>query len=419
MLTDRKLINTFDEFNNEKIQYVILRGYTPIEEIETSKDIDLYISKNDYQKVKKLLEKNGWYTPKINDTRFPHKQYICMENRRMYKLDIVFGLYYNEKLFHYIEEKKVLENTRMIENVAVPSPISALKTYLLHVIFDKQIIKEKNYNYIKQIYDEYCKNEEKADNTITIFEKIANEIINQSMEDSNKNIDRYQKLIKNQNALDYNVLRHIYFKYASSIKYKIRKISKIFAKKNITIIGVDGTGKSTVIKNLANTLEDKVAIQYMGFRSYETKRMKKYDKEDETKANLIKKIKMITALHYEMLYRYFKYRFTTKITIFDRYPYEAYINNTRGTRLLYKLLFYTTFPKPKAKYYLYCDVETSLERKADIPDASKFAKMKKRFDDIYLKDDKVCSIDTKHNNCEEVENIIIEDLNKRMIKYFI
>lgn len=173
--------------------------------------------------------------------------------------------------------------------------------------------------------------------------------------------------------------------------------------KTIAFVGVDGSGKSTLIKNLQQLLKDKCIVQYMGCRSYEDpKLVKLLEKNNLTK---------IEKLYLRWLqYRCFRKRYdnavaTGKIVLFDRFVDELYINASKYN-FFYVFLYKYVFPRPSCLFYLHCSVDESLHRKNDVPDSVFFRTMKVKFDNRFLKDPKCICLNSEEFTPQELTTLV-------------
>jgi thymidylate kinase len=180
-------------------------------------------------------------------------------------------------------------------------------------------------------------------------------------------------------------------------------------KKTIAILGVDGTGKSTVIDKLSNKLYDRCFVQYMGYRSFENPKIEMIQKKtDRTRWDTLYRIWLIYLCYWK---RYNNAVNSEKIVLFDRYVHEIYINAKGFYRLLYTFLYKYLYPKPKRIVYLYCSSEISFKRKSDILDPAAFKAMKKRFDDIFLNNKDCLCLNTEKQTADEIVEIILNSIN--------
>ena len=181
-------------------------------------------------------------------------------------------------------------------------------------------------------------------------------------------------------------------------------------KKTIAIIGVDGTGKSTLINQLQERLGDMAVTKYMGSVRFEDPRISEYEKKESL--SIVDIIKIQLLIYKCFWNRYRSAVMTNKLVLFDRYVNERYINAKGKYKILNTLLYKCFFPKPSHIFYLYCTAETSLKRKDDIPDKSVFIAMKKRFDDYYLNKKNCFCLNSDVYSAEE----LTEQAYKKIIK---
>lgn len=176
-------------------------------------------------------------------------------------------------------------------------------------------------------------------------------------------------------------------------------------RKTLAILGVDGSGKSTAVKNLKKVLGDRCIITYMGYKDFEDQRIEE-----------LKGKRWSTPFIVYRIYRCFWKRYldavrTHKIAIFDRYIHEIFINADGRLKWVSIILYKFFFPKPQKIVYLHCSVAESLNRKSDISDVEVFTKMKKRFDSYFINRKQVLSLDTGELSVDEITNKIITFIN--------
>lgn len=174
--------------------------------------------------------------------------------------------------------------------------------------------------------------------------------------------------------------------------------------KTLAIIGVDGTGKSSVIQALGNEFGEKCIITYMGYRSFEDNRIERLQNKPASSI-ITKTIKFVYVVF--LIYRCYLKRYRTsvnkgKFVIFDRYVHEIYINAQGIMKIVFTLLYKYLYPKPSNVVYLYCPVEESLRRKDDITDKVTFRKMKERFDKTFLNNKECLCLDSSVYSTKEL-----------------
>lgn len=390
------------ELDKNNIEYVVLRGFIPIEKINESKDVDIFVPLKYKKQIEYFFKKRGWYTSRVNYSRFPHKQYIYLTKTGFKKIDIVFGLYYSDELYHYEQEEELINSRVKMNGIYVPSNEMALRTLILHVCFDKKQLSSNNYDNLREI----IKNNKCDD----IFFDIAKDLLKK-----NNDFNNYISKILSLNILKKSI-KYKQYKFWYYIKGYYLAFMKRIRNNNFCIIGVDGAGKSSLIASLQTLYSDKIFIQYMGFKNFESKYLIRYMKKNKN-SKLYKFIVLVLQWN-DFIRRYFKYRYSKNVVVFDRYPDEAILNFRGFAKVIAFIQYKIFFPKPKRLCYLYCSTETSLKRKDDIEDIKGFAIKKEKFDKKYLNKPKVFKISTDQYNSEETLELFISEINKKYLKLF-
>lgn len=178
--------------------------------------------------------------------------------------------------------------------------------------------------------------------------------------------------------------------------------------KTIAIIGVDGSGKSTLIEQLQNRFGEKAVTKYMGSVRFEDNRISVLLKKNPR--TFFDSFKILILTYKCFWDRYQNALKSKKIVLFDRYVNERYINSSGRNKILAAILYKYLFPKPSHFIYLYCSVETSMKRKDDIPDKDAFIAMKKRFDNFYLNNKDCFCINSDSYNSEELADLAYNNI---------
>jgi hypothetical protein len=150
-----ELRRVFSALNNE-VDYIILRGYLPLSEIDESKDIDVFVKKEDLPKVDIILKKNGWKTPKYNCFKHPHKMYYySMGVNNRVAIDVVSGVFYGKNILRLKNQEAVFSETFRLDVINVTHPSNALVLFLLHIVYDKQLLSGANRTRLFNLLREY------------------------------------------------------------------------------------------------------------------------------------------------------------------------------------------------------------------------------------------------------------------------
>lgn len=193
--------------------------------------------------------------------------------------------------------------------------------------------------------------------------------------------------------------------------------------KSICIVGVDGTGKSSLIQMLAQTIgETKAIVQYMGLKDWESGFGKKYLSK-KGGGGILSSFMKVIAIFVEMYHRVYKYRGSDKVIIFDRYVDERIISREMSKKSgksdmlnkIYKLFFLHYFHRPILTFYLECPIDYSIKRKDDITtdaDIDNLKKSKAAYDQYYKGKADVIIINTSENNQQQTLQIVLSECKK-------
>ena len=399
----------FELFNKENINYFILRDYYNVSSIYNTQDIDIYVSSKDKNNIKKIFMNEGLYTPLLNDNKYPHKQFYKIINNKIVKFDIVFGLYFG-KANYFLKNNYELNNRRIVNGVFVPNEQLSLIGLILHIIFDKKVISDKNLKNLKYMLKEYKNNSYNIGNDIL---DVCSNLLKEEVNTPLLKIQEYKIIMKKY--ISKNIIKNVYLHLKRKINALLKIIVNRMSKRSIAFVGVDGSGKSSTINNINDLLYQRSKIVYMGEKDYKICLLNKLMKKKN--CNIIEKIIRRLLLKIEPIYRYLNSRFSDKVILFDRYVDDIFINQPK---IINKLLYKYFFPKPKLKFYLYCDLDTSFNRKKDIIDKKIFSEMKKRYDDYYLKKEQnIICINTTLIDEKKVIEIISKEIMKKYPNYMV
>lgn len=398
-LNDNSFGSILDElfvaFNRENISYFLMRDYADFESVNNSSDVDVVIEERIRNWAHSIIINAGWKTPKHNINYYSHQQYYKWNGERVVKLDVIYGLYFGNGLYSMNCQENIFSHVEKMGPANIPSPADGLLIHICHLVYDKYEISPKNRIFLEYLTSKVTNEDE--------FVLISAKCL-LSGEDSstlrNVGSDLCNKRI---------VKRHSSFLVDIRWLYK-KCLAHLFIKKTITVslIGVDGVGKSTSVDALKCYYGDKVITQYMGFKLFQTGIAKKWYASNR-RIPIIGFIADCIILPYEMRRRYVSALSQSKgIVLFDRYPWEIYDNSKGIARCVNYILFKLLFKRPDGVIYLHCSVETSLSRKSDIEDVESFRIMKRCFDNQYMKYPGALVVDTDINDINTVKNKTIE-----------
>lgn len=382
----------FDDFNKHNIKYCVIRDFFDENEINQSSDVDVSISIQDKKRVEEIFGLLGWISPKINLNTYSHKQYYKVTNGMCKKVDVIWGLYFSDGKYLYCNINKLYDNAIFLNGIKIPNYDDALLILLFHIVLDKKKLSDKNRRNLQRLLL-YSTNQEVS--------LLAHKLL---MNENNFSLIKERMFSMKLLYCRNNIIWRFYRRFRCKL-YEIK-----YRQVKIAVIGVDGTGKSSLLKMVKEKYSEKVCIVYMGFK----------DVNNPRALNLLREKKLawfpgIEGIRYYLGYSYeMKSRIKRglkskkKIIVYDRYSWEGYDNADFGYRKLFAYIFFKLIiPKPNLIIYLYCPIKISLLRKNDIPNIKEFGLMKKRFDNIYKKKS-TCCIDTSISSREEVLDKMIE-----------
>lgn len=421
MSFNKCLVSLFDELNAKNIHYSLIRDFESTEQVNTSKDIDVVIKKSDKKIAKQILKSLGWVTPRINLNLYAHEQFFKWNGSRLVELDVMWDIYYADGKYKLANQDDVFISQSYLEHAKIPRNEVALKLLVLHLLFDKDNVSEKNLTQLKRLYS-------LQDNCSGTICEVANSIIEKGGYDSKIVVDGRQRILSEGEAISHfsshikplrRIKRYLHFIF-SRIKW-----SRFFKPRQdpfkISIMGVDGCGKSSTIQMLQDYYKNSY-VQYMGFRkncwesdiAKETKNIHQLYKTQGLVAKIFHFhiVRFFYAMVFEGYYRYLKaVRSGADFVFFDRYYWEIYYaTNKKLSKIIYYIFLKLLYPKPEVQVYLHCPIEESLRRKDDIDDVEDFIKTKKKWDHIYMNKKDVLTLDTSKLSLEEVCGAIIEQV---------
>lgn len=375
-----------EELNQKSIRYCILRNYDfLIEEREPQKhseqSIDLAVHKEDYNRFHQILTNQGFQRRKNLSFSRSHKPYFKLKGKETISFDVqVGGVHWNDICYLGSE----LFDDRIKKSFFyVPSDNNTFVMLLAHSILGKRYFKpeykETIINLSKKVDKDYAKQK-----LSEIFDdKLAGELLDLALREKfNKILNKKYSYIKNfifkstKNTITFTKL---FFRW---VRWK--KIGHSYPL--ISIIGPDGSGKSTMTKELHGFLKDngkKVEVVYNGrgrnqilpFRKigriYKSKERKK-DRESKPSQKNVKKRKIVYTLAAPVftldlllryLFRIFPKRKSKKIVITDRYCSDILL--MENVPFTFRKFLLGLFPKPTLTFYLYNDPEILKERRPE------------------------------------------------------
>lgn len=365
-----RTIEILNRLKQANISFVILRNYEFLShesEAAYPRDLDILIPINDLDKGIQFLKNNGY----IGQRTLNHYGFFHFSNQGI-PLDIQVGSVC-ERNIPYLSFSDISPSISEIEEVPVLAGGHFLIHLVIHCLINKGIF---NTEYQKKITLHLAIKSDKdllSAFLIKFFRKsTANFIINNL---TNKN---FKKLSGKRGVFVFlHTLRHIksLSPFGQFVNYKL---SKSFPKKgkSIAIIGLDGTGKTTLAEAVVGKLRErniKSDYLYMGRKRGHALPMHAISKKIGMSQLKLKK-KKPNALYLigrdgmyvlDMFFRYFKFILPNKISnhivVCDRYAYSLYLD--RNQTFVSRLLIRFFYPKPDVLIFIDTPEEEIIRRK--------------------------------------------------------
>ena len=186
----------------------------------------------------------------------------------------------------------------------------------------------------------------------------------------------------------------------------------------ISFMGVDGSGKSTLIKEIQKKLKSKIEIKYLHLRPYlflTDKRTVIKNPHNKKKLNLvlISFIRIILWFFIYKIFFYFNLNKSKKLIIFDRYAHDILIDPIRyrinlPKLIIKKILFF--FPNPDLWIILKVKPRKAYERKKEIS-LKETEKQSIQYMEFAKNQKNSIIIDT-NNSVNKSTSILLKHLNK-------
>ncbi|MFH1727416.1 MAG: hypothetical protein ABIA04_03235 [Pseudomonadota bacterium] len=382
---DPKKLKQVNEFLrlllSKKLSFIILRGFDFLQDPENNdtSEIDILINKPQEQLLLDILIKHRFYFLKT----FNHiGVYLSMEDIR---LSVDFQVEYirelNIECFSFATLNKYKEN---IKGFPCLSGAALSAHLLMHAVLAKNYFKTE---YSQAIADYFKINCDYEDFKILLSDLLSEKDIH-ALTDHLKH-GQFNNLERSRRKYIIKVLLKKPIQLINLLFYSFKKIrnkaDNIGFKPVVALIGLDGTGKTTIAKNLSiklNSMGIKNHYVYMGrVRSHVLPMDIAAKKIGVSRGKRDKKL----SLHYKMLrevvylldmfLRYFVFIFPWRLrnhfVICDRYAYDLYLdaNRTNLSRIILKYLY------PKAEPLVFLD----LEEKEIIRRKDEYGPEKRRF----------------------------------------
>lgn len=393
-----KIQNILNKLNEKNINYVILREFEfLINKTEPkSNDLDLFIQKCELNKILKLFPKS-----KIKNNKL---QIYLYENKKIFRIDFhiktITGFNYSFGI-----ENEIIENKILKQNIYILNNNYKSLSLILRNILSKKKIKKKDINEINiiNIIKNYEFFENKLSNIIgnkkTII--LLKHLIEKNTKEINKQLLKYKITFIIFSPRNYlNIIKDIF----KIIKNRLKK------QEFIAITGIDGSGKTTIAKELTKILNEnniKTKYIYLGKGNSNILPIQKIAKKINLKnKSKIKYILGFFIFSIDLFIRYWIKLYPKRrkfLIISDRYSSDLLLSKKVPNFI--KIIIYKLFPNPTKIIFLNVPIRILLLRKKE-DHINELKRQKKIFDIINL-NKKIINI--KNINLEKTITKIIEE----------
>jgi len=339
-------------------------------------DIDFgLIDKTKENDVYNFLVDDGFVCTDRNSKKMNFKKFV---DGKIVDVDVEINTSYLKQYFYDIDIKKDFER----EYFLYPDKNQVAMKTLRYMMLLRA--KEKKYQ------DFFYKNKEEIQENDFYLEKLTHSPFK-------KDID-FEAFIKVISIDKIYMIKYLKIKYILYFIYlKIKQKITIKRGRVLAINGVDGAGKTTIIKILSKELNK--PCLYMGEREY------KYEKFYNRKKHFLLKPISLIGQYLEKIYRALKAKKLAKtygFVICDRY--HQYSKTNIKYIDLFNKLFFKFYPKPDKFIVFWNTPEIILSRKEEVT-KEYIEELNKSKEEIYKN-----AIFVKNDNIDDTLNIVLREI---------
>ena len=423
---DNQYLSTFFELlNTKQIKYCVLRNYKKLPKSTGGSDLDILIheqSINNFNTLFNHFLKNNNLNliSVIDDKKCP--KYCIHASTFGIQMDVFRkSVYFGNK--EIIPSSFLFDNTELYKDIKVlNSKVGALLAFLKELLNNKSVKKK----YIKDLQDQFV-NDNIQSHLLCQFTKQFIYYLNRNLDELDKK--KCEELYQLTNSVFFRPKFYNFF-------YKIKRIFNQPGY-SIAFLGTDGSGKSTIIKNITPILNKSFhkSVYYEHMRPNKFPSIAKLlGKNEEITYSVSNPHNGVSSgffgslarlLYYSLDYTFGFYikiwpkkAIRSCVWIFDRYYYDYLIDPKRGKIKLPKWIFKVVklvIPKPDLILCLGTDPQVIHKRKPEL-DIKEVKRQVFELKKFYTKDKRAVWIDTGkdiNSSSNDAVNAIINMMAKR------
>jgi thymidylate kinase len=426
----------FNKFEKSSIKYCILRNYESLPKKNKNRDIDILVNDFDIKKILKFLNKN------FTITSFNERDYICsvfisgITDGKKDSLMLDFQTKLSWKGILYLDNEKVFKYSIKYKNnklMNIPSSAhQALITFFTFYLLGGDLnvqLKKKHINQFKENKSDLIKLISSFSNN-----EFSNKLYNYvTLGDVNKlekllNYLRIKLFINNFEKHSFNIFLKIIRHYIFEIRMRFTP----YPLKHISFLGLDGSGKSSLINNISKGIGERVyniKQEHLKPNLFIRQTGKKvtHPHLKKPRNNFISGIKLfywVYAYNYKNLNHRFK---ETTLILWDRYIDDISIDPLRYRLNLNKKtynFFINLVPKPECTFIVDVQAKLAFKRKKELT-ISVLTNLRKK----YLEKGKNTKNTFVINNSKNLNNVtkkiikiitkVLNQKTKKQINFFL
>ncbi len=415
-----------------KSDYVLLKfSDENISKLDQHTDLDILIQKKYFDEINTAIKNDPSILKIKRESKASMVQlFIFFYDGSFLQMDFLFGFY--RKTLEYLNREEVLEHaTYNSDQVLVCANHHLLEHILIFQLLNFAGIPKKYISFFKSLPPEEYTNLLKYLNVKYNFEL--------SSIDELSEFD-FNKMIKIQAVLSLQKENRGIGRFRNTLKYWGDIVRSIGNKRGFTITfsGVDGAGKSTIIAEIKEVLEEKfrknvVVIRHrpslLPILSAYKHGKKKAEKiaadtlprqgnNKSTAASAIRFAYYYMDYLFGQFYVKVKYHWRGYAVLYDRYYFDFIIDGRRSNIDLphgIPRFFYNFIYQPPLNLFLYADPETILQRKKELPSHS-IVELTKNYKSLF---ENLSQKQSKTNRYIALENIDKEQTLKTIIDHYV
>lgn len=384
-MLNENLKNIFSQMNEAGVNYVVLRNYLPMQNLNLEGDIDILVHPDDTKRIKKILLVDGWLKRMIPREDGHMEMFKFSQEKKAHILDIQNDLLFGPEKMKIGDTNKVLSKKKLLEGcLYAPHEIHGLILLIFRLSLEKSVISDEHFTQLEALYDLSRNNKDffeiiKKDFGQAIRESLAEILENKKNLLDNQNYKNLAQVArKNFTSRKIGVIAQIWPK----IKIKFYQcIALVRPIRLITFVGSDGSGKSTLVERLKYFSPVFRTQIYLGWRGYYFKSLEKLEKKslsaNKTVKSISDRLRFIlfnSLLPIDLFIRFLKIKKNAEygIIISDRYPLPKKYSGRSRLMPIQKIwakftlgLTYFLLPKPSLLFILTGDAKKLWERKKE------------------------------------------------------